>query len=73
MITRPIILVTGATGAQGGAVAKALLQEERYTVRVLTRDKNSVKAKALEEAGAHSFEGLLCCFRSYQFLGAFRK
>ena len=57
MITRPIVLVTGATGAQGGAVAIALLQEERYTVRVLTRDRNSVKAKALEEAGAHIFEG----------------
>ncbi|MEI2748225.1 MAG: NmrA/HSCARG family protein [Ferruginibacter sp.] len=57
MITKPIVLVTGATGAQGGSVAKALLNEARYTVRVLTRDRHSLKAKALEEAGAEICEG----------------
>ncbi|MDZ7643610.1 MAG: NmrA family NAD(P)-binding protein [Woeseiaceae bacterium] len=33
----PVILVTGATGTQGGAVARELLQRG-YPVRAMTRD-----------------------------------
>lgn len=57
MSQRKIILVTGATGAQGGSVAKELLKEGNFAVRVLTRDSRSPKAIALAEAGAEIVEG----------------
>jgi uncharacterized protein YbjT (DUF2867 family) len=53
MITEPI-LVTGATGQQGGAVAKALLAKGQR-VRVLTR--NPDKAVQLAKAGAEVVKG----------------
>ena len=53
----PTILVTGATGAQGGSVARALLSTRRYLVRCLTRDTTSEKALALQNAGAALVEG----------------
>jgi uncharacterized protein YbjT (DUF2867 family) len=57
MISKKIILVTGATGAQGGSVAKALLNENKFAVRILTRNAKSPKALALQEAGAEIAEG----------------
>ncbi|MFI8527343.1 NmrA family NAD(P)-binding protein [Promicromonospora sukumoe] len=45
------ILVIGATGNQGGATARALL-DRGVPVRALVRDTGSDKAKALEERGA---------------------
>lgn len=51
-----IILVTGATGQQGGAVVKALI-EKGSKVRALTRDPNSEKAKALAAAGVEVVKG----------------
>ena len=44
-----LILVYGATGAQGGPVARRLLEEGRR-IRILTRDPG--KAESLREAGA---------------------
>ncbi len=42
------ILVTGATGKQGGAVINALLgQDTDFTILAVTRDTNSVSAKRL--------------------------
>lgn len=55
--TNQIILVTGATGHQGGAVAKNLLEQNKFAVRALVRNKMSDKAKALEESGAELTEG----------------
>lgn len=52
MEQRNLILVTGATGAQGGAVARHLLASGRYAVRCLTRNPASEKAGALARAGA---------------------
>ena len=49
---KKIILVTGATGAQGGSVAKVLLKQNRFDVRIFTRDDTSPKAIALQHAGA---------------------
>ena len=48
-----IILVTGATGAQGGAVAKALLKN-RNTVRIIVREESRLSpvAEELELSGA---------------------
>jgi uncharacterized protein YbjT (DUF2867 family) len=45
------ILVTGATGQQGGAVARRLL-EQGHRVVALTRDADSAAAQALQKRGA---------------------
>ena len=46
------IAVVGATGAQGGATARALLRDPDFSVRALTRDPSSDAAQALAAAGA---------------------
>jgi uncharacterized protein YbjT (DUF2867 family) len=51
-----IIAVTGATGQQGGAVARKLLKEG-WKVRALTRDSGKPSAHALAEAGAELVAG----------------
>lgn len=51
-----LITVFGATGCQGGSVAKALLADGGFSVRGVTRNKQSDKAKALQEAGAQIVE-----------------
>jgi uncharacterized protein YbjT (DUF2867 family) len=62
MKQKKIILVTGATGAQGGSVANELLKNNEFKVRILTRNAGSPKAIELEEAGAEiavgSFEDM---------------
>ena len=45
------VVVTGATGKQGGAVALGLLSRG-HKVRAVTRDPNSKQAKSLADAGA---------------------
>ena len=50
------ILVIGATGAQGGATARHLLAAGR-TVRFLTRDPDSLAARALIELNAQGVRG----------------
>lgn len=57
MSEKKLILVTGATGAQGGSVADFLLKSGKYSVRALTRNAGSDKAKALSKAGADIVEG----------------
>jgi uncharacterized protein YbjT (DUF2867 family) len=51
---KKIIAVAGATGAQGGGLTRAILADPNggFTVRALTRDPNSEKAKALAKLGA---------------------
>jgi uncharacterized protein YbjT (DUF2867 family) len=51
-----IIAVTGATGQQGGAVARKLLAEG-WKVRALTRDTNKPAAKELAALGAELVPG----------------
>jgi hypothetical protein len=46
-MSKPIIAVVGATGAQGGAVARALVKNGKFAVRGLTRDTSAAKAKAI--------------------------
>ena len=53
-----LITVFGATGAQGGPIAKRLLQNG-FKVRAVTRNPDSEKAKALKEAGAEVVAGNL--------------
>ncbi|MCW5943241.1 MAG: NmrA/HSCARG family protein [Fimbriimonadaceae bacterium] len=49
-----IVAVFGATGAQGGGLARAILEDPAsgFTVRALTRYPSSDKAKSLAEQGA---------------------
>ena len=50
------VLVTGATGNQGGAVANALL-ERGHKVRALTRNPGSTLSGRLAERGAKPIQG----------------
>lgn len=50
------ILVTGATGAQGGATARELLAHG-HRVRIMTRNPDSPAAQALIKAGAEVVRG----------------
>jgi len=51
------VLVTGATGNQGGAVADHLLKGGEFAVRALTRDPEKPAARALAGRGAEVVEG----------------
>lgn len=57
MHTQPTILVIGATGAQGGSVARHLLKTGAFQVRCLTRKPDSPAAAALQNAGAEIVSG----------------
>jgi len=54
MVEKKIIAVVGATGAQGGGLARAIQSDASggFRARALTRDVNSDKAKALAKLGA---------------------
>ena len=56
MANRRTVLVTGATGKQGGAVARQLLARG-YHVRAMTRKPESGNAQALAELGAEIVQG----------------
>jgi uncharacterized protein YbjT (DUF2867 family) len=53
-IAKKVIAVIGATGAQGGGLVRAILDDKNgsFTARAITRNVNSDKAKALADAGA---------------------
>ena len=53
------ILVIGATGAQGGSVARHLLARGEFAVRALTRNPDSEGAQALRALGAEVVQGTL--------------
>ena len=57
MTTRNTILVFGATGAQGGSVARNLLARGRFAVRAFTRRSDSPAAQALRDLGAEIAQG----------------
>jgi len=54
MAEKKIIAVVGATGAQGGGLVRAIVNEPNsvFTARAITRDVNSDKAKELAKLGA---------------------
>lgn len=56
MSDNKLVLVTGATGKQGGAVARALL-DHGHRVRGMTRDVDSEAARALTALGAEMVAG----------------
>ena len=51
-----VVLVVGATGKQGGAVARSLL-DRGFQVRALTRDPHKPEVQALDEQGAEVVQG----------------
>ena len=61
MSEKKIIAVTGATGAQGGGLARAILNDKNssFAVRAITRNTNSDKAKELVKLGAEIVEANL--------------
>lgn len=56
MTTKKTVLVTGATGQQGGSVARALL-DRGHAVRALTRNPGADAARRLAAAGAEIVAG----------------
>jgi uncharacterized protein YbjT (DUF2867 family) len=54
MSPKKIIAVVGATGAQGGGLVRAILEDKsgEFAARAITRDVNSAKAQALAQLGA---------------------
>ncbi len=54
MSAKKIIVVVGATGAQGGGLIRAILNDPsgEFSARAITRDVNSKKASALAQLGA---------------------
>lgn len=59
MAEKKIIVVLGATGAQGGGLVRAIQKDKNgeFTARAVTRDPNSDKAKALKALGAEVVQG----------------
>jgi uncharacterized protein YbjT (DUF2867 family) len=57
-VSPKIIAVVGATGSQGGGLARAILADPDggFAVRAITRDAGSEKARALAELGAEIVE-----------------
>jgi uncharacterized protein YbjT (DUF2867 family) len=55
-MSNPLILVTGATGKQGGAVLKHLLQQN-FPVRALVRNLTAPAAKSLADRGVEIVQG----------------
>ena len=56
-MSKKLITVFGATGAQGGGLARAILAEPKgdFAVRAVTRKPDSAAARALSRAGAEVF------------------
>ncbi|XP_068945475.1 nmrA-like family domain-containing protein 1 [Petaurus breviceps papuanus] len=52
MTSKKVIVVFGATGSQGGSVARAILEDKDFSVRALTRDVTRPAALALRDLGA---------------------
>lgn len=59
MADQPLILVVGATGAQGGSVASHLLASGQFRVRALTRTPEGAQAAGLRQRGAEVVGGSL--------------
>lgn len=65
-----VIAVVGATGNQGGSVARSLLQNPAFTVRAITRDPASKASRELASSGAEVIQA--DGFDAQSMLAAFR-
>ena len=50
-MSKPIAVIIGATGGQGGSVVESFLKDGTYQVRGVTRNVNSANAQALHKRG----------------------
>ncbi|XP_045676517.1 nmrA-like family domain-containing protein 1 isoform X2 [Phyllostomus hastatus] len=57
MADKKIVVVFGATGAQGGSVARTLIEDGTFRVRAVTRDPGQRAAKELKLQGAEIVQG----------------
>ncbi|KAM6165483.1 nmrA-like family domain-containing protein 1 isoform 1-T1 [Erethizon dorsatum] len=57
MADKKLVVVFGATGAQGGSVARTLLEDGTFRVRVVTRNPGQKAAKELRLQGAEVVQG----------------
>ena len=57
MATKPIVVVTGASGYAAGHVCKRLVESQKYTVRGAVRSKSKAKTGYLESIGVEVYEG----------------
>lgn len=48
---KPLIIVCGATGNQGGSVISHLLKQGKWRIRGICRDTSSIKAQELTQKG----------------------
>ncbi|KAK3905216.1 NAD(P)-binding protein [Staphylotrichum tortipilum] len=69
---KKLIVVVGATGNQGGSVARRFIQDPRYAVRGLTRNPESPAAKELAALGVEVVQAELDDVKSLEaaFAGA---
>src|SRR5687767_961960 len=51
-MAKKILAVTGATGAQGGGLVRAILADGEFAARAVTRNVNGEKARELAALGA---------------------
>lgn len=70
MSAAKIITVIGATGNQGGSVARSLLQNAEFKVRAITRNPNSEASQKLATLGAEVVRA--DGFNSDEILAAFQ-
>jgi uncharacterized protein YbjT (DUF2867 family) len=65
MADKKIIAVTGATGAQGGGLARAILDDPsgEFALRTVTRDPGKDAARALADRGAEVVQGRISTTR----------
>jgi len=64
---KKIVAVIGVTGNQGKSVVASLLRTGTYTVRALTRDPTSDKAKLLAAQGIEIAKADCLIFLSFVF------
>ena len=57
MASKPIVVVTGASGYAAGHVCKRLVESQKYTVRGAVRSKSKAKTGYLESIGVEVYEG----------------
>jgi len=52
-----LVVITGATGKQGGSVVNAFLRDPLFKVRAIARDPSSTAAKELAAKGVEVLRG----------------
>ncbi|XP_011374770.1 nmrA-like family domain-containing protein 1 [Pteropus medius] len=57
MVDKKLVVVFGATGAQGGSVARTLLEDGTFRVRAVTRDPGQKAARELRLQGVEVVQG----------------